>query len=60
MRGHFVQGRSDPGIGQRVDDQHLVAAIQQFANQGRADEAGAAGDQYPHKPLLWGAAGLPG
>ena len=48
----FAQRSSDPGIGQQVQHADLVAPRQQFARQGRADEAGAAGQQYQHAQLL--------
>jgi hypothetical protein len=31
---------------------HAVTCVDEFRNHGRADEAGRAGDEYPHENLL--------
>ena len=38
--------------GEVVDDRHLVAALDQRVDEVRADEAGAAGDECPHRGAL--------
>ena len=52
-RGRAVAG-SDlaPAGGEIVDDQDLVALRQLMLDQVRAEAAGAAGDQEPHRALL--------
>ncbi|MNG22499.1 hypothetical protein D3C84_1069860 [compost metagenome] len=47
---HAGQGFQIAGIGQLVQVEDLVfAVVQQVADQCRADEAGAAGDQNAHE-----------
>src|SRR5436305_4605528 len=41
--------RAVPGVGQLVEDDHLVAARSEAACEVRPDEAGAAGDEDPHR-----------
>ena len=44
--GQLGHGAATAGIGHAVDDDHTVAVVEQAGAQGRADEPGAARDEY--------------